>query len=256
MEQHFCLESYTPTYRVHGNLGMDPLPYSSHASSSSGSAMELPYEASCLIVTGKFKTFVSFDLCFLFILPSYHQPRFSTQFQRNYYSVLSVSILVRVGILWVGATALWIVWERKLQRNRTLLRHIIVHMSHTLLCQEHPGFFLQFQLQHQMSAFLLLAYICNRKPEGTWHFLEVKNGTQGGGSGTEMRKIPCSDLLVLCFYVLQTCQSLSFFLSCIPIWTQCVGLFFSSGELGSLLSIFIMLMVIFDFYAIFEAPFL
>lgn len=95
-----------------------------------------------------------------------------------------------------------------------------------------------------MSAFLLLAYVCNRKPEESWHFLEIRNGTWGEWDEDEE-----NTLFWLTYYRLLCSSDLlvSLFLSCVPIWTQCVGLFFSSGELESLLSTFIILVAIYDF---------
>lgn len=198
-------------HRVQWALGMASLAYSSHASSSSGSTLELPYEPSPFMVTRKFKTSGSLDLlCLFFILPSCHRPNFSSASEELFFS--SICFYFRQHWDCVGVVAFWTLWEGKLQSHQTYHSDIFqcicpVHYY----AQSTLVSFFSFSCNTKCLLFFsLLRYVTGSR-KGVDIFQE--SGMEGGGNGMKMRKRLCSALLVIHFCVLQTCQILFFFFS-------------------------------------------
>lgn len=109
-----------------------------------------------------------------------------------------------------GAGSLWIAWKGKLQSNLTYPSDIL-----QCICPMHcyaKGTLVSFTSfscnTKCLLFFSLLTYVTgSQKTVGTFQ----KSGMEQGGSGMRMRKIPCSDLLIIGFYVLRTCQFLFIF---------------------------------------------
>ena len=165
---------------------------------------------------------------------------FSPQPPGNYSLVPSVSTLDRVGIVWG-----WLYFGFCRKGSQKAIRLITQTYSNAyVLCTIVLGapWFLSLVLD-AIPNVDFSSEICDKKQEGNRHFLGIRNGRWG--CGRRMRKRLLSALHVTCFCVLQTCQFLFFSFLNSHLDSVC-WLVFASGELESLHSIFIVLMVIFD----------
>lgn len=139
-------------------------------SSSSGSNLELPYEASPVIVTKKFKTSASFNIFSAF--SSHLLTTTGLTFPLSIKGILFSfdCFYFRQGWDGVGVAAFQITWEGTLQSNQTYSQTYLRADALCVVMLTAPWCLSPFQLQYQRSTFLLLAQVRNTKLKGSWHF--------------------------------------------------------------------------------------